>query len=326
MSNEKNVLSVISDKVSAISESVTETSIAAQKGFDLTLEAGKFLGRIFGPAATELGGILGDEFKVWKALNLNRLASKVNKIMDERGIIPEALQHLPFSVAYRAVEAASLEDDEDVLTLWAELLTNAMDPNNEAHVKKVYVDLLKSLSAVEVGLLNLLWEIEQTQFFRNSEDTEAFENSMNSLAEKCWRHFSKADRDTAVQNLARLGCIAYRPHPPSLGTMFMTLPRELGISQDFGLISIKGLQSMFKHLEENMFRASGIVKEQPKSFVPLQHALPGARVGNSGYLLTKHRIEVPEMNYLLTVMGKDLLSACKVRVHANADPKEVSSS
>jgi hypothetical protein len=110
-------------------------SEVATKALDLTEAAGDFIGRIVGPPAEQLGGLLADQIGFWRARNLNRLADKWFKEVDKRQIPPERLHSLPFGEAFRALEAASMEEEENVQELWANLLANASDSEQSTRIK-----------------------------------------------------------------------------------------------------------------------------------------------------------------------------------------------
>lgn len=279
---------------------------AIQKGLDLTDRAADFLGRVFGDSADNIGGILSDQTKHWRAKNLDRIAFYWQERIGERDISEDALEQLPFGDAFRVIEAASMEDDEDVQRMWADLIANATDPDKSTQIKKVYIDLLKSLSSPEVILLNLLWSAEKTSVFKTREELEVFNKETNALAEAAWRKLDKSTRDTAIQNLIRLRCLSFRPKPPAVGQLF-NVPRQVDAPwpSGYGLVNAQEFQKLMLYYEEVVLIASGIKDFRAAGEIPLQSGFGGIRGMN------RMAIKVPEMNYMLTPMAKDLLGACE---------------
>lgn len=279
---------------------------AIQKGLDLTDRAADFLGAVFGGAAENIGGILSDQTKHWRAKNIDKIAFFWKERIKERGVSEEALKHLPFGDAFRVIEAASMEDDEDVQRMWADLIANATDPNKSTEIKKVYIDLLKSLSSPEVILLNLLWVAESQTRFTTKEELEEYNKKINTLANSAWRKLNRSTRDTAIQNLVRLRCLSFRPNPPAINRLF-DLPREVSSPwpRDCALVNVKEFQKLMLYYEELVLIASGIKDHKPADSIPLQGGLMGMSV------FSRLSINVPEMNYMLTPMAKDLLGACE---------------
>lgn len=136
----------MSDQPSLDNKAIAETAKAVQevsktvaRGLDLSEKAAAFIGTVVGPPVDAVGGVLGminDQIRFWKAQNLNRLAEKYWADIKQRDLSPEQLKALPFGEAYRALEAAALEEDDDIQRLWASLLSNAVDPRLEIKIQK----------------------------------------------------------------------------------------------------------------------------------------------------------------------------------------------
>lgn len=264
-----------------------------------------FLGKIFGTAATEFGGMLGDQMRHWRFKNLNRILSESAKITYARGYEIETLQELPFGDAFRTVEAASFEEEETVQTLWARLIANAVDPASNITIKKVYIDLLKSMSSAEAAFLELLWACEKRNYFKSHEEISAFNQNMNELAEYQWRKFELDDRRAAIQNLVRIRCVVFRPQPIDMTRLFAKLPNNVQRPFDqWSLVDPEKFQDVINKIGEFVFLAAGIKEYQNTSQIPVQSAF-------SGFAGFGKKIDVPEMNFMLTALGTDLVRACE---------------
>lgn len=146
------------ESTNEIARANREKWIAVQKAIGLTEKTGEFLHKVIGPPAEALGGLLGDQLKSWRAANLDQIARKWQKIREERGIAQEAVLEIPFGDAYRTIEAASIEEDPNVQDLWAKLIASATDSSRFVGIKKVYVDILKSLSSNDALLLSIFFD------------------------------------------------------------------------------------------------------------------------------------------------------------------------
>jgi hypothetical protein len=110
--------------------------------------------RLFGPSVDEAAVMMRDQIQSWRAANLSRLQHKWSKKIQRDRISEAALRQLPFGDALRVLDAASMEDDESVQEMWASLLHSATSPQTSGEINKVYVELLKNLTAVEALILN----------------------------------------------------------------------------------------------------------------------------------------------------------------------------
>jgi len=174
---------------------------ALQKVIPITESAGQFIGKVVGPFTDELGGLLGDQMKAWRAANLDRLAQKWEKIREERGLNESVAKTLPFGDAYRTIDSVSKEDDPDIQDLWAQIICNATDTRSDVSMKRMYIDLLEKLSGIEAKILTYMFD---------RYDDEKFYVSPDSNSEKNKYVFEKIDAEEirlSLQNLHRLGIL-----------------------------------------------------------------------------------------------------------------------
>ena len=264
------------------------------------------LGKLFGSAVAEFGGMLGDQMRYWRFRNLNRILSRVGEITRSRGHEVERLLSLGFGDAFQTIEAASFEEEEEVQELWARLIANAVSPNSTITIKKVYIELLKSLSSAEATFLELLGECESKGRWSNPGELKTFNEEMNKLADLRWRRYDADAQKTAIQNLVRIRCIAFRPRPLNADRLLAEVPRELiqGNSNRWSLIDPRRFQEFITELANMMLTAVGVREFDTSKSIPLQ--------GGIGFGFGRAlSVEVPEMNFMLTALGRDLLSACK---------------
>lgn len=105
----------------------------------------------------EAGEILHNELKSFQARRLLTLSEYLEKDLKSRRVTPSVARKLPFGLGTRLLKEASLEDDDDVLAMWAKLTASAIDPKAPS-LNKVLVSILADISALEVGVLRYLWD------------------------------------------------------------------------------------------------------------------------------------------------------------------------
>ncbi len=121
-----------------------------------------FLNKIFGGAAEQFGGLLSDVVSVWRWKNRLKLQDKVEEELKKRGI-NEPKPVLP-KLAIKLIENASLEEGEELRQNWANMLTNAMDPNYKENIRVAFVEILNQLSKEDILILNVLNVIYQRDY------------------------------------------------------------------------------------------------------------------------------------------------------------------
>lgn len=263
-----------------------DLSPAIAKGTDLAASLLNFFGRVFGPAIEAVGGILGNQLRSWQAANLDRLHKKWLKKREESGISEAAIKHLPFNLGTRLLTGASKEDDDTVQELWANLLKTATDPDSKIDVKRVHVELLESITAVEARILEFLW-------LRLSEKDNSpgiiQSTRISAFAEEKLGAFTLEDRVLALLNLSRLRCIRLAIDDFNLSRLDMAGQIITGrIDPDDIRDAIRTIKTIIEDLSGNS-----------EPFILGLHIEKGKQEG-----------ALPEVHYDLTTLGGGLMRAC----------------
>jgi hypothetical protein len=109
--------------------------------------------RVAGPAATEVGLMWGDALRAWRAKRAVRLFNDVMKVMsaahlDLKPVAPRLL--------FPILDAATLNEDEDLHTRWVALLTNAAATENQ--VLPSFSEILKQLTPEDARFLGRAYD------------------------------------------------------------------------------------------------------------------------------------------------------------------------
>lgn len=136
--------------------------------FNMNIEMGKEIDRSLGkiitallkPAATELGGMLGDSFGfVADRIRQKRLKNtqigldEVRKKLNSANINIDDIKSIREEDLYLIIEGFSLNDDEKVRDLWAGMFAEAINPNNNTMIQRPFISILQSLSARDVRVV-----------------------------------------------------------------------------------------------------------------------------------------------------------------------------
>ena len=109
----------------------------------------KFFSEIVGKPLVDGAGILySDAVKAKRIANTLKLEEKY-KLVKSDETQPTAL-----SFGYKLLEKASLEEEEELLERWANLLGNATDKNYNGSVRKIFIDTLESLEPIDVKIFD----------------------------------------------------------------------------------------------------------------------------------------------------------------------------
>lgn len=276
---------------------------AAGKGIDLARDAGQFLDKIFGEPAREVGGLLSDQIRFWRAMRMLNLKQKFEDELGRRGLTYEDIRALPLGQSVPLIEAASMEDSDAVQDLWAGLLASASDPHSGITMKKVYTALLKEIGPCEAALLDLLWKFPLDRQVR-LDSKDALEAKYNDLAELSWRKHSEADRQSALGNLRRLGLIAPTQRPLDMSGLL----KQVRVPSERSLSRTSTITTVDQHKMQRLIQ--WIVDLSQESAGMREARLPETVDLHSNGFFHVETFGVPEFSLILTPLGIDLLTAC----------------
>jgi len=119
----------------------------------LGTKALEFFEKLVGAPAEQLGGLVADELAFLRAkrhLTMARVLEMARWQLEERGHEPRVV---PPRTLVPLLRSSSLEDDDDLIERWADLLANAADPAATV-LPPHFVHLLAELSPLEVKILD----------------------------------------------------------------------------------------------------------------------------------------------------------------------------
>ena len=153
----------------------------------------RFMEKYAGPPLHEVSGLATDWLRYVRWKNAEKLRDCVEKLAAEQGILsPTRL--VPLKVVIPLLENASLEDDDTLRNLWAQLLVNAGNASFQLEITRSYISILRELSAIEAGILNSLATTKRHLWF-DLDFSEKYNVSGLNIYISFW-------------NLVRLGCLA----------------------------------------------------------------------------------------------------------------------
>ena len=110
------------------------------------------------------------------------------------------------------MEHASLEDDDELQDLWANLLSSAIDPAFDGSIRAAYIDILRQLEVIDVHILQAIYRCYgqrqgATLIYGVSDDSPtAIAIDSREIVEDL--KIKSAIFENSIDNLMRLRCIA----------------------------------------------------------------------------------------------------------------------
>jgi hypothetical protein len=139
------------ETIRAGAEATKEVAITGR----IIMESAGKLARYFDGMLRERAGIAEDNMKFRRFENRVRLFDKAERILEQRGI-DGPTRDVPPKFALPLITYATLEEDEELQDIWANLLANAADGGTPIELRTTYIDVLKDLTASDVKILSML--------------------------------------------------------------------------------------------------------------------------------------------------------------------------
>ena len=174
----------------------------ANSGIPAALEAAKeLISKLLGPSAEEVGLLLQDRVRQYRLRNQLKVLGKTQQILVESGIEPKSV---PLRILVPLLEAASLNDDENLSERWATLLANASLGNPSINLYPTFVRILDEISAHDVLILDYM---RKQMWVYGTSDNIQYYQFRPKIQEAL--KLPDIDYEVLVDNLVRLGlCIS----------------------------------------------------------------------------------------------------------------------
>lgn len=190
-------------KLEASAEAVKAVAETTGKVVDASRDLGGFLSRIIGGTLEELGGMLHDTVRYRREARLLRLHLRFEQLRAEAGV-SGPIKALGLKAAVPLIEAASLEEDDELQDMFARLIVNGTNPESGIEAKRTFVTILQDFGSLEARLLNALHNAPGDPVTIN---TAGLPDRYLGENEEDRKMLPRRDVEVALWNLARLGCI-----------------------------------------------------------------------------------------------------------------------
>lgn len=196
------------DAIEAAKESakaIQEVAKAAGKGIDAGSALGAFVARFISGPLEQGMGIVHDKLSYMRWERQLRLMVRVEEVMRELGM-EAPTRPVPIKVAIPLLQAASLEDDNELQDLWVKLLVNAADADRNVEVRRAFVSILQDFGSMEARIMRVIYA-HPDEDSKEGLWTVFLPERVQSEKPKQENLRPTPDIEVALGNLGRLGCL-----------------------------------------------------------------------------------------------------------------------
>jgi len=168
------------------------SSETIDKGIDV---AKGFLQKLIVPSLEEAGLLLKESVALWRFKNQVSILEKANEICKRKGITPRPIS---LKLLCPLMDAASLEDEPDMQSKWAALLSNMVD--SEKNIQNhVFPYILGQLSLPEFALLDACVREKLKRTTTISQQLSLFNENSRETADRLTHMIALYDKQIAEQ-------------------------------------------------------------------------------------------------------------------------------
>jgi hypothetical protein len=190
-------------EIEASAEAVKAVAETTGKAIDASRDLGGFLSRIIGGTLEELGGMLHDTVRFRREVRLLRFHQRFEQLRAEAGIA-SPIKPLELKAAIPLIQAASLEEDDELQDMFARLLVNGTDPESGIEARRTLVTILQDFGPLEARLLKALCDAPSGPL---NVRTAGLPDRYLGGTEEEQKMVPPVNIEVALWNLVRLGCI-----------------------------------------------------------------------------------------------------------------------
>lgn len=182
------------------SKAVQEASKTTSKALDSLNAASEFLKEVFGDLVQDSVGLMSDKLKFYRIERFYSLKEKTEKNLKEKGVkitIP-----VPPKIAIPLIESATIEDNDNLHTRWANMLSNAINPAYKNKITRNFISILEDMEPVDVLILDSLCK----EWLSTSDDKKS-KILFDRIKLTNFLKISTQECEISLRNLVRLGCL-----------------------------------------------------------------------------------------------------------------------
>lgn len=140
---------------------IEEVAKTTGKAIDAAREAGGFLAPLIKRPLKQAIGIFEDWITYVRWERLHRLTDRGTTFLRARGATTPT-RTIPLKIAIPIMREGSLEEDDELQDIWAQLLANAADASSGVEVQHAFLSILKDLSSLDARVLRLLYSVSES--------------------------------------------------------------------------------------------------------------------------------------------------------------------
>lgn len=197
------------DPVTESAKAAQEIAKASGKAIDASREAGGFIAKFISGPLEQGMGIFEDKLRYMRWERQVRLMQRASDLLKTLGL-DGPTRPVSLKIAIPLLEAASLEDDDELQDRWVRLLVNAGNATSGVEIRRMHISVLEQLSPLEARILDAIYSLS----FEEALHTGIVTSDLPDSAHIETKEDKEEDRPEpsdeiklALADLERVGCL-----------------------------------------------------------------------------------------------------------------------
>ncbi|MBK1855749.1 DUF4393 domain-containing protein [Verrucomicrobiaceae bacterium 5K15] len=136
-----------------IAKATQEVAKVGNTAIEAAVKLGTFLAEATNEPRHLMVNIVTERLKYICYQQQQSLLNKLNAQVSRRGIQGNIRIVSP-KLAIPIIEYATLEENDQLQSIWAELLATAMDPNHLGEIRSAFIDIIRQLEVIDANILS----------------------------------------------------------------------------------------------------------------------------------------------------------------------------
>ena len=181
-----------------------------EKGLNIAEKTGRFIAPLIKGTIEQGIGIFEDKLKYIRWERQLRLMMKADALMKENHI-DHVENPIPMKLVIPLLQAATMEENDDLQDIWANLLVNSIKENG-IELKRVYIDILERISPIEAKILDKIYELPFEEYQHTLLCTHELPERVTIYKREEYDENNhllvNQEVELSLMNLARIGCLS----------------------------------------------------------------------------------------------------------------------
>lgn len=189
------------------SKAIQEVAKASGKLLEVASALGNYFSRFSDGPFSQSARYIAEQIQFARYESQLSFLEKIQTRIAANPQIKAHRRNVPLKVLVPLIEAATLEENDDLQEKWAALLLNAADSTFSIEIQRSYLSMLAELSVMDAKILEAVYALPFADIQHNGVSTAELPNRATVFDPRIEYSTPKEEVLISIGNLTRIGCL-----------------------------------------------------------------------------------------------------------------------